>query len=147
MNGKLANLLSLALALGVASCADQIACPVSVDSYCANTAVPECRYRNYEEALWEWNQQAEGGAPGLVPWGCDQCGDYEILSVEEISSHRSTMRYFSRRTGQLVAILQGASVTASTCVAGPPLFTLPSCSGTSGRCGYGTAPDGAIDGP
>jgi hypothetical protein len=134
--------LPVTLALAATSCSDQVACPTSVDDYCANSDAPECRYRDYEEALWEWNQQAAATPVGSTLWICGQCGDFDILGVEDSNQRLNITRHFSRGTGQLVTIMKN-----SACVAGPRRFTTPSCSGTTGRCGYGTPPDGAIDGP
>jgi hypothetical protein len=129
----------------VPACTSLLRCPVSVDSYCASTSAAECKYRNYEEALWEWNQGATAStAPFSTVWGCAQNDDYAVLSVERVDQKVTVRRYFLRSSGELRAVLRNpGDGRGNVCVAGPPLFAPPDFSGEDKRCGFGTPPDGA----
>ena len=53
------------------ACTSELHCPVSIDTYCASTSAPECTYRDYQEALWKWNQEAEAAT---MPASCHSPG-------------------------------------------------------------------------
>jgi hypothetical protein len=129
----------------VPACTSELRCPMSVDSYCASTSAAECKYRNYEEALWEWNQGATASkAPFSTIWGCAGNDDYAMLSVEMVDQKVTVRRYFLRSSSELRAVLHNTGDgRGDLCVAGPPLFAPPDFSGEDGRCVYGTPPDGA----
>jgi hypothetical protein len=142
------SIIALAGLVSTAACSTTLNCPESIDAYCASSPAPECTYREYQAALWEWNQEATSAKPPYTQsWGCGQTDNYEILSVDGPTV--MTTRYFSRSSGKLVAILSNSgNGIGDVCVAGPPLFTVPPNPTGGGRCGYGISPfppDGAAD--
>jgi hypothetical protein len=118
-------------------------CPTTVANYCASSNASECTYRDYQVALWEWNQLGKS-TPSNV-YGCGQSANYNILEIRYPSQSLIVTRYFARSDGALVAILRNpGDGTGDACVAGPSTFTaevtLP-----GGACLGGTPPDAGID--
>jgi hypothetical protein len=132
---------------GCSSSSESLSCPRTVDAYCATTNAPECAYRDYASALPAECSEASGdlahhdaGTPLPRTYYLGGCSGLDALGVREGTGPMIT-RWFAS-DGTLEAIVS-SDTGGDTCVAGPPSFQVPVCTGENGTpCGPQAFSDG-----